>query len=286
MGSYFCTPPKKLAAKFASEDDYLFSFQLHSLFDLSSPGLPHYVYTDHTHLANLNYKDFDPALLYKTKWINLEKTIYHNATRIFTWGTDISNNLVEKYDCLPENIECVYSGPNLTLENTQLENSVNGNKNILYVGVNWDRKGGVDLEKAFEQVLECHPDASLTVVGCSPEINLPNCTVVGRVPVNQVVQYYQKASIFCLPTRREAFGTVFIEAMSMRIPVVAPNISSIPDFVIPGETGYLFEPGDIPGLTRALVDLLGNPEKCRAYGENGYKQYKEKVTTKPSPVMA
>lgn len=44
---------KRLARK-----PYVFSFQTQSLWDASAPGLPHFVYTDHTHLANLEYPDF------------------------------------------------------------------------------------------------------------------------------------------------------------------------------------------------------------------------------------
>ena len=267
---------KRLAAKYANQDDYIFSFQLHSLFDMSSPGLPHFVYTDHTHLANLKYKDFDPALLYKTNWINLEKTIYHNATKVFTWGTNISKNLIEAYQCSQEKVSLVYSGPNRSLENIPLENENFKNKNILYVGVNWSHKGGIDLERAFAKVLDRHPDARLTVVGCSPDVQVPNINVIGRVSVDHIDKHYQEASVFCLPTKREAFGTVFIEAMSMRLPVVAPNIGSIPDFVIPGETGFLFEPGDIDGIADALGELLGSAEKCQKFGENGHKLYQEK----------
>jgi len=38
---------------------HLFSFQMQSLYNTSVPGVPHFVYTDHTHLSNLNYPDFD-----------------------------------------------------------------------------------------------------------------------------------------------------------------------------------------------------------------------------------
>ena len=41
------------------------------------------------------------------------------------------------------------------------------------------------------------------------------------------------------------------------------------DCVINEETGYLVQPGDIPNLSKAMIELLGDPGKCRAFGENG-----------------
>jgi glycosyltransferase involved in cell wall biosynthesis len=71
-------------------------------------------------------------------------------------------------------------------------------KNILFVGVEWQRKGGPILLKVFEQVLARYPDASLTIVGCNPKnINLPNCNIIGKVSVDQVIEYYNSANVFC-----------------------------------------------------------------------------------------
>jgi len=137
--------------------------------------------------------------------------------------------------------------------------------------VDWERKGGPQLVEAFKRVRQVHPDAQLTIVGCSPQVDVPNCHVIGRVPKEEVARYYTEASVFCLPTRREPFGFVFIEAMAYGLPIVATNIAAIPDFVTPGETGYMVEPDDVRGLAYALIELIGDPEKCRAFGAKGYR---------------
>jgi glycosyltransferase involved in cell wall biosynthesis len=93
-----------------------------------------------------------------------------------------------------------------------------------------------------------------------------------------VEKYYCRASIFCLPTRLEPFGIVFLEAFAHKLPVVATRIGAIPDFVIPGESGYLVEPGEIDGLAQALNQLLGDPEKCRTWGRKGYEIVQENYT--------
>jgi glycosyltransferase involved in cell wall biosynthesis len=132
--------------------------------------------------------------------------------------------------------------------------------------------------EAFKIVHSAHPDAHLTIVGCSPQLDIPNCQVVGPVPLEEVNRYYTHASIFCLPTRLEPFGIAFIEAQSHRLPVIATNVGAIPEFIIDGYNGFLIKPKDIEGLTRALCDLAGDPGKCRRFGENGYRLTIERYT--------
>jgi hypothetical protein len=74
--------------------EYAFSFQTQSLFDASREGVPHCVYTDHTHLALLDYPDFDRKRhLFSDAWIALEKSIYSNAEIVFTTSSFASRSL-------------------------------------------------------------------------------------------------------------------------------------------------------------------------------------------------
>lgn len=255
-----------------SPHSYAFSFQIQSLFDTGTSGLPHFVYTDHTHLENLNYPDFDPSQMVSPEHIELEKNIYTNAALVMTRSTNISRSLIQQYDIPEEKVCCVYAGSNIEIDAGVLENDDYGNKKILFVGADWERKGGPDLVEAFKMVLEKIPDAHLTIVGSTPIVNLPNCEIVGRIPPAEMPRYYRQTSIFCLPTKLEPFGIVFIEAMSYKLPVIATLIGAIPDFVSDGESGYLVEPGDVDGLACALILLLDDAQKCRTFGESGYNK--------------
>ena len=255
-----------------SPREYVFSFQTQSLFDGSVNQVPHFVYTDHTALANLRYPDLDCSYIeerYSPNWLSRERKIYHNASCVFTMGNFVRQSLIEDYGLPAHKVCCVGVGSNASaINNLRFEKYQS--KNILFVGVDWERKGGPELIEAFRKiVLPKHPDAKLTIVGCSPQVNIPNCHVIGRIPLEEVPEYYQNAAVFCLPSRREPFGVVFIEALLNSLPVVATNIGAIPDVVLHGDNGYLTSPGDIAEIGKFLNILIGSPSKCAAFGANG-----------------
>jgi glycosyltransferase involved in cell wall biosynthesis len=257
------------ASEQISKSRYLFSMQIQSTFDASVPGLPHFVYTDNTMLANLQYEAARKADLPVTdQWIAQERRLYQNARACFVMSHNVARSLIEDYGCDPHRVVRAYSGRNVTVR-VKAENNYD-QKNILFVGVDWERKGGPELLAAFRLVRERIPDATLTIVGCSPQIEEPGCHIMGRVAPSGLSRYYAAASVFCMPTRQEPFGIVFVEAMTHRLPIVATEVGAIPDFVSNGDNGFRVSPGDTQGLARALILLLSNPTLCRQMGERSH----------------
>jgi len=235
-------------------------------------GVPHFVYTDHTHLSNLGYSFFDPRKLRPQHWLTLESKIYQNAARIFTRSHNITADLMRHYAISPEKIACVYAGANVAVESDfQVANNNYANKRILFIGSDWVRKGGPILAAAFTEVLRIHPSAHLTIVGANPDLHLPNCTVLGQLSLAELSALFAQSSIFCLPTRVEPFGVAILDAMLHRLPVVATYIGAIPDMIKEGVCGHMVTPGDSQQLARTLIDLMGDPGRCRRFGETGYK---------------
>lgn len=269
---YYFRRLRKDLLKRLAQKPYVFSFQTQSLWDASAPGRPHFVYTDHTHLANLQYPDFRREQLFSDAWIGLERTIYHNATLTFTRTDNITRSVIEQYGCPEERVVCVGAGSNSDPWSVGPTNAKKyASKQVLFVGVDWERKGGPLLARAFEMVLKTHPDARLTIVGCQPALSLPNCTIVGRVPLSEVGAYYEQAAVFCLPTRREPFGIVFLEAMAHGLPVVGTRLGPMPDFITDDLNGYLVDADDASGLASVLNRLLSQPSLCQALGREGQR---------------
>ena len=269
---------RKLVRERVARGEYSFSFQMQSLFDASTPGIPHFVYTDHTHLENLNYAAKGRSSLYAPGWIELEKEIYRNAALTFVRSSNVRRSLTEEYGAPAEKAVLVYAGSNASVSSRKTANSDYAQPVILFVGLDWQRKGGPDLLEAFSIVHQACPDARLIILGAKPDVLLPNCEVVGKVPPEELDRYYQQASVFCLPTHLEPFGIAFIEAMTARLPIVATRVGAIPDFVEEGRNGWLVEPGDVPGLASALLKLVESPSTCKAFGEHSFHLTRERYS--------
>ena len=256
-----------------------FTFQTQSMFDASVPGTPHFIYTDHTHLENLKYPAWTCSTALSRNWAQLERSAFHNASMVFTMSENISRSLVEEYGCPGEKVACVYAGSNVSAEAAEPIDSARFRaKNILFVGIEWERKGGPVLLEAFRRVRRAHPDATLTIVGCSPKVGQPGVEVVGRLPLAEVARYYRSASIFCLPTLNEPFGLVLLEAFSYGLPIVATRIGAIPEIVEDGESGYLVRPQSTDELADRLIMLLGDPARCEHFGTRGRQRVRERYS--------
>ena len=84
-------------------------------------------------------------------------------------------------------------------------------------------------------------------------------TFLGTIPRRDLVRRYREASVFCLPSRQEGFGIVFLEAMASGLPVVAARAAAVPETVAEGEVGLLADPDDPAEMADALGRLLGDP---------------------------
>lgn len=88
------------------------------------------------------------------------------------------------------------------------------------------------------------------------------------------------AELFVFPTLYEGFGLPPLEAMACGTPVVASNVTSVPEVV--GDSGFLVDPTDTEEISSAISDLLENPLKREFYSKKGLeraKLFREKETT-------
>ncbi len=276
---YFFRSTREALLRRLKGKNYAFTFQTQGLFDASCPGTPHFIYTDHTHLENLKYPAPTAITPVSRGWAELERSAYQNACMVFTMSSNISRSLVEQYGCPVDTVECVYAGSNVNVAASEnIDSGRVGARNILFVGVDWERKGGPILLDAFRSLRRSHPQASLTIVGCSPKINEPGVHVKGHVPLSEVAKYYRSASIFCLPTLNEPFGIVFLEAFSYGLPIVATRLGAIPEIVLDGESGYLVKPQDVGELADRLNELLDSPARCAQFGLRGRQWVDERYS--------
>ena len=81
----------------------------------------------------------------------------------------------------------------------------------------------------------------------------------GFLPNDRLQERFARAAVVAVPSHREGFGVVCLEAMAHGRPVVASAVGGLRDLVVDGKTGILVEPRDRAALRAALERLLGDP---------------------------
>jgi glycosyltransferase involved in cell wall biosynthesis len=84
--------------------------------------------------------------------------------------------------------------------------------------------------------------------------------------------------VFALPTARDAFPLVLLEAMQHGLPVVTTPVGAIAEIVVEGETGFLVPPGDVAALADRLGQLAAQPALRRRLGAAGRARYADRFT--------
>lgn len=149
---------------------------------------------------------------------------------------------------------------------------------ILFLGrLNRD-KGILDLAAAFADIAARRSDVVLMLVGSEEDISFARVQEIcgmhrGRLRRASFTPYPERymaaADIFCLPSYREGFGQVIIEAAACGVPAVATRIYGITDAIEDGKTGLLFPPGDVDRLAEMLLKLVENQALRQRMAEHG-----------------
>mgnify|MGYP002713307440 CR=1 FL=1 len=88
--------------------------------------------------------------------------------------------------------------------------------------------------------------------------------------IEDPIYFIQQADVFVLPSFWEGFGYVLAEAALCRKPIIAFNISSNPELVLDGETGFLVPEGDLDAFAKKVLFLYDNPDVRDAMGNAGF----------------
>ena len=149
---------------------------------------------------------------------------------------------------------------------------------IVFVGRVTRDKGIVELLSAFELIAKSNPSLHLLLVGpFEPDQDpLPEETMrrlkshprIHRVGMTATPEkFLAAADIFCLPSYREGFGSVVIEAAAMELPAVVTRVTGLVDAVIEGVTGLITPPKDIDRLAATLQILIGSKDLRHSLGQ-------------------
>ena len=158
----------------------------------------------------------------------------------------------------------------------------------IFVGRMNPDKGIYDLAKAFRSAsLEC-ANLWLLCIGPDEDQVLPTVfkllgesmnktRVVGFVDNPQ--DYMMSADFICLPSYREGFPVVILEAAALALPAVASKIYGVSDAVLDGSTGILVDVADVEGLSAAIQRLVKNPSVRKKLGTDAQQRVRSSFSS-------
>jgi glycosyltransferase involved in cell wall biosynthesis len=241
---------------------------------LCAPGfdrgeIPYAIYTDNTMaLTQRIYPAWVPLPVAASAWwLQYEAEICRSATAVFTYSEFARRSVIDDYGCSPDSVVAVGAGANQMLATVGEKDYAT--PQALFVGIDFERKGGSVLLEAWPLVRERVPNAELIVAGPAqaPKTGLPaGISWIGWVDRTSLASLYRSASVFVLPSLFEPWGHVLLEAMGHGLPCIGTSCCAMPEIIDEGVTGLLVAPHEAEPLADALVELLTNPDRAAAMG--------------------
>jgi glycosyltransferase involved in cell wall biosynthesis len=205
--------------------------------------------------------------------------LFQGAARLLPWSSWTAESLIQDYGVDPRRVEVLPAG--VDLEQWHSAGRVPREQvRILFVGGNFERKGGALLLEAFRSLPEGMAELSLVTNSNVP--SLPGVNVYHNIMPNSeaLLELYRNSDIFVLPSHGEAFGIAAVEASAAGLPVIATCSGGLPDIVVDKETGFLIPVGDLMSLSTRLRTLVENSGLREIMGQAAYQRAKSRFDAK------
>lgn len=275
----------------ASGADWYVSFAASGMAAFLPDNARHIMCSDATSKAIIGYyQQFShllPAL--RNQFIAMESEAMRKAAVLSypsQWAKDSANR---DFSGIEDKAVLIPWGPNMAMVQDRPARELDqGPLKLLFVGVDWERKGGAIALDAVRRLnadgCACHLD----VVGVSEQMgthDLPgNVTFHGRLDKSEpaeaalLEQLYAQAHLFILPTRAEALGMVFAESAAMGLPSLSYATGGVTTVVRDGETGILLDlSAGAAQFAQAIRALAGDPARYAAMSRAALADSRERL---------
>lgn len=225
----------------------------------SSVDYLYYIYQNHPEVfAFSSFQNIKPEYIERRRI--LQNDYYMNRCKgIFTMGNWLRLDLINRTGIDPSKVFAVGGG--LNLDPSLISDKPKERRRILFVGRDFQRKGGPLTISAFRLLKQKMPEAELYVAGPASDPiggeGLPGYHFMGDCNHEQLSQLFNLCDIFCMPSIFEAYGLVFIEALCYGLPCIGRDRYEMPFFIEDGRTGLLMK-GDTPDELCSYMNTLLN----------------------------
>lgn len=143
---------------------------------------------------------------------------------------------------------------------------------LLFVG-NPSKRKGVDMLPRIMQLLgeDYHLRYTLGLQNKSLNFSIPHSTALGSLNADQLLKEYQNADLLIFPSRLEGLPLAVLEAMSCALPVIASNVSSMPEIIQHESNGLLASPDDCEEFVRLIQQISNTEDRLAELGMQARK---------------
>jgi glycogen synthase len=237
--------------------------------------------------GSASYTNSELGVYTTKKAFDSDKLLYKRADAISAVSNHVAHKIKNIFQ-LEEKPTVIYNSINVPEIIKPKEKKL---KNVVFAGTLIAQKGIVSLMKAWNLVVEKHPDAELIVYGRGKtkpleEILSPKSkkTILfkGFAPKEKIIESLSSSILGVFPSYTETFGLTVIEAMSVETPVIYTKRSCGPEIIEHGVNGILVSPDNIEEIADAIITMFENPELRNKMGKNGYETVRKKFNIEDS----
>ena len=236
------------------------------------------------------YESFSNLAAYNIKQgIELDKKAFQKTAHCMLASEWNKNSAINDYGIDAEKISVVPCGANLDAVPSvaDLNLIASGHCRLLFLGVEWERKGGDIALETFRLLKQKGINPHFHIIGCVPPVDVSaekDITFIPFLDKNKPEDFQQLHKIFLqtdfllLPTRAECAGVVFSEASAYGIPSITTNTGGVSTYVQDGLNGYTLPLNAVAeAYAQKIEQLVSDPQAMRSLKLSSRKFYEEKL---------
>lgn len=268
--------------------DVIFSPGATQLLAYCNTSIPIIYMTDATFQQLQSYYDsFANLAAYNvSQGIALDKSTFTKAAHCMLASDWASASAINDYGIAANKITVAPLGPNIDLlpAENEIEKTWGSRCHLLFLGVEWERKGGQIALDTFYALRKNNTDATLTIIGCVPPFDIEdkNITVIPflnrdiAAEAQQLSDIIKRSHFLLLPTRAECAGVVFCEAGAYGMPSITTNTGGVPSYVQNGVTGITL-PLEAGGelYARKIMEIYSNEIIYRQFCSSSRQRFNQ-----------
>lgn len=230
----------------------------------------------------MKYTPLPPRVRPEKAQARLEHTMKVNRTcaGLFTMSEYLADDLVRNSGIDPAKVHHVGGGCNIDTSriNTQGRNGWR----FLFAGRDWERKNGALVVEAFVKLRRKYSDAELYIAGPSrvpDEVSgVEGVKFLGLLGYGELTEYFNLCDFFVMPSKFEAYGIVFPEALIFGLPCIGKDTCAMPEFIQDGVNGALIHDDDPDELAGCMERLITDRKDLKAYVAAMHEEYLRKYS--------